>query len=138
MHQPLRIHALRYSGLSQQVDGTAFQNPRPDAPQHIFRRLPLKNNGFDPGSMQQLSQQQPGGARPDNRDLCFHRIASRSMVNYLFVFCLIKVLSCIFDNPDEKKKAKIRTKNALFNSFKKVWRSSNSISAACGDFLHIV
>jgi hypothetical protein len=34
--------------FAQQFDGTAFQNSRADAPQHIFRRLPLKNNGLIP------------------------------------------------------------------------------------------
>jgi hypothetical protein len=52
------------------------------------------------------------------------------MVNYLFVFCLLKVLMCIFDKSDRKKKAITAAKTALFNSFSKVWCGSKFIHAA--------
>ena len=41
-----------------------------------LRRLTLKDHGMDPGVVQQLPQQQPGGARANNRDLCLHRDVS--------------------------------------------------------------
>ncbi|CDL54804.1 Uncharacterised protein [Klebsiella pneumoniae] len=76
MHQAFGIHPLRHARFAQQINGTAFQNSRADAPQHILRRLTLKDHGMDPGVVQQLPQQQPGGARANNRDLCLHRDVS--------------------------------------------------------------
>ncbi len=76
MHQAFDVHSLRHARFAKQIDGTAFQNSRADAPQHILRRLTLKNDRVDAGVVQELPQQQPGRASANNRDLCFDRIVS--------------------------------------------------------------
>nr|WP_287855445.1 hypothetical protein [Klebsiella sp.] len=47
------------------------------------------------------------------------------MVNYLFVFCLLKVPICIFDKSEGKKKGESGAKIVLFTNLAKVWQSSN-------------
>ena len=64
MHQAFDVHSLRHARFAKQIDGTAFQNSRADAPQHILRRLTLKNDRVDAGVVQVLSDLGgPGGLK---------------------------------------------------------------------------
>ena len=51
MDQPFRIHSPPRPGFAQQFYRSAFQNSRADPPQHILRRLSLKDDGLNPGVM---------------------------------------------------------------------------------------
>ena len=71
MHQPFTVHALAHAGFAQQVHHALFQHPGADAPLHVIGALAFNNQGLDTGVMQQLAEQQSGGASANNGDLGF-------------------------------------------------------------------
>ena len=58
-------------GPLEQGDRALFQHAGPDASQHVFRCLDLKDYGVDFGVVQQLAENQPGRAGADYCDLSF-------------------------------------------------------------------
>jgi mannose-6-phosphate isomerase-like protein (cupin superfamily) len=72
VHQALAVHALAHAGLGEQVGGDLFEHAGADAAQHIFATLALEDHGIDAGPVQQLAQQQTGGAGTNDGYLCTH------------------------------------------------------------------
>jgi hypothetical protein len=72
VHQSLGVHALAHARLVQQVGGDLFQHAGADAAQHVLRALAFQDDGVDAGFVQQLTEQQAGGACTDDGDLGSH------------------------------------------------------------------
>jgi hypothetical protein len=60
------------AGFAQQVHGDLLQDAGADAAQHVVAALALDDDVVDAGLVQQLAEQQAGGAGADDRDLGAH------------------------------------------------------------------
>jgi hypothetical protein len=63
------VHAGAHAGLVQQVDADLLQDAGADAAQHVVAVCALDDHGVDAGLVQQLAEQQAGGAGADDGDL---------------------------------------------------------------------
>ena len=66
------LHASADARLVQHVHRGLLQNARADAAQDVAAALALDDHIGDAGLVQQLTEQQPGGARADDGDLGSH------------------------------------------------------------------
>ena len=69
VHQAFAVHARAHAGLVHQVDADLLQHAGADAPEHVVAGLALEDDGVYAGLVQQLAEQQAGGARADDGDL---------------------------------------------------------------------
>lgn len=64
------MRASTCAHLIEQCDGSFLEKAGADAPEHVIRALPLKNEVIDAGGMQQLPEQQSCRPGPDDCDFC--------------------------------------------------------------------
>ena len=72
VRQALGVHAGADAGFVEQVDRNLFQHAGADAAQHVVRRVRFEDDGVDVGLVQQLAEDQSGGAGADDGDLGSH------------------------------------------------------------------
>ena len=72
--QAFLVHARADTHLVQQVHGDLFQNAGANTAQHVVAALALHDDGVDTGLVQQLAEQQAGGAGADDSDLGTHGV----------------------------------------------------------------
>ena len=63
------MHARAAAGFVDQPDGALFQHAGANAAEHMVAGVALENDGVEAGFVQQLAEQQAGGAGPDDRHL---------------------------------------------------------------------
>ena len=63
------MHARAAAGFVDQRDGALLQHAGADAAEHMLAAVALEDDGVDAGLVQQLAEQQAGGAGPDDRHL---------------------------------------------------------------------
>ena len=71
MEQALFIHTLPKAAVAQDVDRAALQHTGPDTGPDVTPAFPLQDNTVHTLQMQQMRQQQPRRAGPDNGDFGF-------------------------------------------------------------------
>ena len=76
VHRAFCLHPLAHTGLGQEVHRDLLQNASPDAAQHRVAALALDDDVVDAGLVQQLAEQQAGGASADDRNLGTHEFVS--------------------------------------------------------------
>ncbi len=72
MHQALATHALADARLVERVDRALLQHARADALFDVLAAPGFEDDGIDAAALQQLSEQQAGGAGADDGDLGTH------------------------------------------------------------------
>ncbi len=72
VHQTLLVHALADAGFVQQVDADLFQHAGANPAEHVVAALALDDHGVYAGLVQQLAEQQAGGACTDDGNLGTH------------------------------------------------------------------
>ena len=72
VHQPLGVQARAHAGFVEHRDGALFENAGANAAEHVLGRALLENDVVDAGALQQLPEQQAGGAGADDGDLGAH------------------------------------------------------------------
>ena len=72
VHQPLGVQARADAGFVEHRDRALLQDAGADAAEHVLGRALLEDDVVDAGALQQLTEQQPGGARADDGDLGAH------------------------------------------------------------------
>ncbi len=70
--QALAVQPLRYARLAERVDRALLEHPGSHAALDVVPAAHLQHNRRDPVQMQQVRQQQAGGARADDSYLCPH------------------------------------------------------------------
>jgi hypothetical protein len=70
------VHAVAHARLVHQVHGHLLQDAGADAAQHVVAGLPLQDDVVDAGLVQQLAEQEAGGAGADDGDLGAHGCVS--------------------------------------------------------------
>ena len=69
MDETVAQHPLAHAGLLEQFHGGPLQEPGADAGLHVILGAALQHHRVDPVAAQQLREQQPRGARTDDRHL---------------------------------------------------------------------
>ena len=69
VRQAFGVAAGIHARLTQQRHGAGLEHAGADAAEHVVGGLPLQDHRVDAGAMQQLAEQQAGGASADDRDL---------------------------------------------------------------------
>jgi len=70
--QALGMGTLGHAGLLKQVHGDLLQHTGTDAAEHVVAALALNDDVVNAGLVQQLTEQQAGGAGADDGDLSTH------------------------------------------------------------------
>ena len=70
VHDRLRVQALGHPRALEQLDRSLFQHARANSSLDVLTAPILEHYGFDPGLMQERSEDQPGRAGTDDRDVC--------------------------------------------------------------------
>ena len=66
------VQPVRDARIRQHVDGALFEDAGPHAMLDVVAVAVLEHDRFDPRAVQQVGEQQPGGARADDSDLRAH------------------------------------------------------------------
>ena len=69
VHDPLAPQPLRHTRPLEQVDGSLLEHAGADARLDVLAAAVLEHDRLDPGPVQQRSEDEPGGAGADDRDL---------------------------------------------------------------------
>ena len=104
MDQSLGIHALAHAGFAHDVRKTLLEHAGSDPAEYVLSRLLLEDDVVDARLVQQLTQEQPGRAGTDDRDLCPRRQVRRSVLAHacrprvlvilIFVFRSVRQNAC--------------------------------------------
>ena len=70
MDKAFAAHAVAYSRLIKDIDGTLFENAGADALFHMAAGVSLDHDRVDVFEMEEVRQEQAGGSGADNRYLC--------------------------------------------------------------------
>jgi hypothetical protein len=69
VQQAFPVHACPDARLVEQIDGRLLEHACTNAAEHVLGAAALENHVVDAGVVQQVPEQQPGGACANDRDL---------------------------------------------------------------------
>ena len=81
MRQPFAAQSFAYAQLDHQIDRALLEHAGSHPLDHIIAAAIFNDDRVDALQMKHLAQQQSGGPRADDADLCAHRCYSFSAID---------------------------------------------------------
>jgi hypothetical protein len=69
MHQALALHAFAHAGFGQKIDRVLFEHTGAHTILNVLAGTIFDDNGFDAFAMEEMREEQPGGAGANDADL---------------------------------------------------------------------